>query len=209
MKKRMKKTAAILIAVLAAAVLTACDGGKEVSSSSSAPQISSQAEASAAQGTSSQVEQEPFYVSFDTEDLDGNSVNSEIFADYKLTVLNIWGTWCPPCVNELPELQETSQAYAEKNVQLIGVLQDSITNTMERDETIIANAKKLMETAGADYTVLLPDETFYNEILSQVQYFPTTLFIDEKGQLVYAVERAMTFEEWSSTIDAVLAEMEK
>ena len=44
-------------------------------------------------------------LSFETTDLDGNQVRSEeLFAESKVTMLNLWGTWCAPCKGELPEL---------------------------------------------------------------------------------------------------------
>ena len=44
--------------------------------------------------------------SFTAKDLDGNTVTEEIFAEKDLTVVNIWGTFCPPCIAEMPELGE-------------------------------------------------------------------------------------------------------
>ena len=41
---------------------------------------------------------------FTTKDLDGNEVTEEIFAKKDLTVVNIWGTFCTPCIGEMPAL---------------------------------------------------------------------------------------------------------
>ena len=42
-------------------------------------------------------------VAFETTDLDGNTVNSaDLFAASKLTMINIWGTFCGPCISEMP-----------------------------------------------------------------------------------------------------------
>ena len=44
------------------------------------------------------------FPSFRAVDLQGNEVTKEIFAQKKITVVNIWGTFCPPCIGEMPEL---------------------------------------------------------------------------------------------------------
>ena len=54
---------------------------------------------------------------FETTDVDGNPVKSEeIFAQHKITMVNIWATWCGNCVNELTELAEMNRRLADKNV---------------------------------------------------------------------------------------------
>lgn len=153
---------------------------------------------------------ESLFVKFDSVDLNGESVSSEEFSDYKLTVINIWGTWCPPCVSELPELQEVSQAFANQETRLIGMLQDGVNaDGTEKNNQVIENAKVLMETAKADYTVVLPDATFMTEIMSKVQAFPTTLFVDSEGEVIHAVSGARNFDQWSELIHAVLQVLEE
>lgn len=47
-------------------------------------------------------------ISFETDDLDGNAVKSEeLFSQNKITMINIWGTYCGPCIEEMPELGVT------------------------------------------------------------------------------------------------------
>ena len=41
---------------------------------------------------------------FSTTDLEGNTVTNDIFSQADLTVVNFWGTFCNPCINEMPEL---------------------------------------------------------------------------------------------------------
>lgn len=43
-------------------------------------------------------------ISFTATDFKGNPVTSEIFAKNKLTMVNIWGTFCGPCIREMPDL---------------------------------------------------------------------------------------------------------
>lgn len=41
------------------------------------------------------------------------SLTTESFSEKKLTVLNIWASWCPPCINELPELEKLDEEYRD------------------------------------------------------------------------------------------------
>lgn len=60
-----------------------------------------------------------------TVDLDGNPVSGDIFADNTLTMINIWGSFCNPCIEEMPMLEQMNGDLKEKNVAIIGVLGDA------------------------------------------------------------------------------------
>ena len=45
---------------------------------------------------------------FISTDLDGNAVDNAVFENAELTFVNIWGTFCGPCINEMPDLGELS-----------------------------------------------------------------------------------------------------
>src|SRR5712692_1713136 len=49
----------------------------------------------------------------------------------KVLVVNFWATWCPPCVQEMPELSALQTELAPKNIQLIGIGIDSAINIAE------------------------------------------------------------------------------
>ena len=62
---------------------------------------------------------------FSESDTRGNTVTSDIFADYDATIINFWNNGCGTCIAEMPELEEFYQAFKEKNINLIGVASDS------------------------------------------------------------------------------------
>lgn len=117
---------------------------------------------------------------FETTDLAGNPVSNAVFAGKDLTVLNVWGTYCSPCIDEMPELAAWSQEMPE-NVQLIGVVCD-LASLDDADTLETANA--ICESTGANcYPSLVANESMM-PLLSSVVGVPTTFFIDGEGKLV-------------------------
>lgn len=116
---------------------------------------------------------------FTAKDLDGNTVTESIFGEKDLTVVNIWGTFCTPCVEEMPELGEWANAMPE-NVQLVGLIIDIAgeEDTEHRDLAVT-----ITERANADFLQIIANEDF-NSILRWVTGVPTTLFVDKEGNLV-------------------------
>ena len=66
-------------------------------------------------------------VVFATTDLDGNPVTAEeIFSENKVTMVNLWGTFCGPCINEMPDLEVLNGRLADKGCAMIGIVCDVI-----------------------------------------------------------------------------------
>lgn len=138
------------------------------------------------------------FPTFTTEDLYGNEVTEEIFSGYDLTMVNIWGTFCSPCIREMPELEELYQELKEENINLIGIVADNKP----------ADAVALVEDLGVTYTNLLPDSQL-DSYLRQYPFIPTTVFVDGEGNLVGDPKvGAASKEEYRKTIDKVIEEME-
>ena len=116
-------------------------------------------------------------IHFETMDLDGDPVKSEdLFAGHPVTMINLWATWCPPCINELSALDEINQELAEKNCRIIGIVTDAV------DEEVIGEAKDILEEKGATYTNLTAFDGL-GDMLPQDSW-PTSCFVDENGFLL-------------------------
>ena len=132
---------------------------------------------------------------FSTLDLDSAAVGSEaLFKDANITVVNLWATWCGPCVRELPELQKLREDYADKGVQVVGILLE--------DASAVSDAKKLLSGAGADYPVLLASADMGK--LIDVQYIPTTYFVDSKGRVLGDAVVGADVQSYRNRLDALL-----
>ena len=58
---------------------------------------------------------------FTAQDLQGNTRSSDEWIGKQPVVMNFWGTWCPPCRREIPELAKLYAEYKSKGVEIIGV----------------------------------------------------------------------------------------
>lgn len=165
-------------AALCAALLlmTGC-AGVPADSGSTEKTLSSPA-AESAENRETQ-EDSNLFPSFTATDLDGSTVTESIFSEKDLTVLNIWGTFCGPCIGEMPELGEWAKEMPD-NVQMLGLIIDinGEEDTEHRDLAV-----DITQKAGADFTNLIANADFA-PILKDVVGVPTTLFIDGDGNIV-------------------------
>jgi len=115
---------------------------------------------------------------FKTKDFQGNNIDTSIFQDYKLTMVNIWGTGCNPCIREMPELEELYQEMKDNGVNIVGLVTDG-DNEKKKD-----NIEKIIDMTGVTYSNIIPDDVLKKGLLSNVIGYPTTIFFDSKGNVV-------------------------
>ena len=88
-------------------------------------------------GSSEQAVEIGSSVSFETTDLDGNTVKSEdIFKANKVTVINMWATWCGYCVEELPDLEKMNSELEKEGSGVIGVCEDAYDSADQAKEIL-------------------------------------------------------------------------
>ena len=135
---------------------------------------------------------------FEGTDMEGNAVSSDIFLRSKLTMVNVWATYCGPCLREMPELGELAVEYDEKQFQMIGIVSDVLEG---EDQSF---AESLIQQTGADYTHLLLNESIYYALLTDVTAVPTTFFVDKNGAVIDTVVGAMEKSAWEEKINELL-----
>lgn len=140
-------------------------------------------------------------VAFEAPTLDGSTLSSDLFSDSRITMVNVWATYCNPCLREMPGLGELASSYDSGDFQLIGIISDV---TEDADEKTLQKAEDLVAQTGADYPHLLLNESLYTALLKEVSAVPTTFFVDQDGQILDTVIGAMEKSAWEETIDALL-----
>ena len=145
---------------------------------------------------------------FTAIDLNGNKVTEDIFKGKKLTMINIWATFCSPCIGEMPYLETLNKEYADKDFQVIGIVCDVMYSGDGYEPSLYSDALSVVESTGVTYTNLLPSKSLDKIKLSEVYSVPETIFVDEDGNIVgtnYIGSRGL--EEWKAIVDSVLESM--
>jgi len=110
---------------------------------------------------------------FTLQSVDGKTVS---LAQYKgdVVMINFWASWCGPCRQEMPLLDDIYKQYKDMGFTLIGV-------NVEPDPH---NANAWLKQTPVSYPVLYDPKSQVSQ-LYQVQAMPTTVIIDRKGIVRY------------------------
>ena len=142
-------------------------------------------------------------IAFSATDMDGNEVREAVFSEARLTMVNVWATYCGPCLSEMPELGELAKEYDPEAFQIIGIISDVLEGSGEETMTTAAD---LIAQTGADYPHLLLNESLYYALLTDVSAVPTTFFINENGEILKTVVGAQKKSAWEDIINELLEE---
>ena len=121
------------------------------------------------------------FPAFEGLDLDGNPVTSELFKENSVTVVNFWFSACAPCIAELSELNALNEELKLKGGAVIGINADTIGG----DESMIMEAKSILEKKGAKYqNIYFPADSEAGKLTYSITAFPTTVVVDRNGNIV-------------------------
>ena len=127
----------------------------------------------------------------------GEEGRSASLADYrgKVVVLNVWASWCDPCVAELPLLQKTQERISAQGATLLGVNAKDFTE----------EALEMVRRFGLSYPSLRDRDGAFVREYGSVAY-PETFVIDRKGR-VAAKRRGPVDRAWlDRTLPPIIAE---
>ena len=144
-----------------------------------------------------------------TKDIEGKEFSSKDFANYDLTMVNVFATWCTACVQEIPDLAELQKEMQSKGVNIVGVVTDTVDDTGENQEAL-EKAKLIMEKTRANYSFLMPDKSNFNGRLNGIQALPETFFVDKNGQIVgETYSGSHNKKDWTEIIEKELARVKE
>lgn len=103
-------------------------------------------------------------------DLNGQAVSLSSLRG-KPVLLNFWATWCSPCRQEMPYLQQINAEWAPKGLVLLAI--DIGENSVQ--------VKTFLENNGLSLPTLLDSDRTVSTRLYNIKYYPTTIFIDTNG----------------------------
>ena len=133
-------------------------------------------------------------------DLDGNEVSlGGIISGNKVTLLNIWGTFCGPCISEMPGLGDLARTYAEQGLGIVGLTCDILDGSGNIQADIVENARDILDTTGVEYPILILNSAL--EDATDLQYVPTTYIVDATGHILFGpIVSSMPASEWETLI---------
>lgn len=149
-----------------------------------------------------------FVIPDGTADLDGNPISKDLFSANTLTMVNIWGTFCNPCIKEMPVLQSLHTEYASKGFAIVGLLGDAVDADGKEDADTIDLGKTILESNSVTYTNIAMNSELLKEL--DLSCYPTTIFVDSTGNIVgKTIFGALPEEDYRTEIEAALAEVAK
>jgi thiol-disulfide isomerase/thioredoxin len=117
----------------------------------------------------------------------------------EVVVLNVWGSWCPPCRKEAPVLQSVYEDVRDEGVQFVGInIRDNTTDALRYEEEFGITFPSVVDTDGRRmlaFRASLPPNAI-----------PTTLIIDRDGRMAARVLGEITELTLRELLDDVLAE---
>lgn len=144
---------------------------------------------------------QPYVLQFSAVTSTGEEFTSDRLADSKLTMINVWGTFCGPCLNEMPELGEIASEYDVAEFQLIGIVSDVKEGA---DQQKLEGLAELIDETGANYPHLLLNGELYGNLVGASEYVPTTYFFNQNAELLTYVVGSKSKEQWVSIIEQLL-----
>lgn len=137
---------------------------------------------------------QPFPIALvDFTDLVGQSVNFEQYKG-KVVVVNLWATWCPPCVRELPALNRLNQTL---NAEHFALLPISI------DAEAVAIVQPFLESLGlGEFNSYFDPQQQLRDVFP-LDTIPATFILNEQGELVAYVR---SYVDWDDTSVATFLE---
>ena len=156
MTKRILSIMAVLTAMF---LFVSCSGDTQ----------SKEADTPTEQPTTEQASTSASQFEFAAYDLDGNLRQSSEWVGKKPVVLNFWGTWCPPCRKEIPDLVKVYDEFQPKGVEIVGLA--------VRDNA--GKVAKFSRENNMNWVMLMAEPEMAARY--RISGVPTTIFLDRNG----------------------------
>ena len=135
---------------------------------------------------------------FRSTTLDNKVVTDEIFKDYDLTIVHVWGTYCGPCIAEMGDYAELYKDLPD-NVNLVGLVCD-VYDGLDNN---VATAHEILDDAGAKFTNIATSDSNYDLVFA-FQYVPSSFFVDREGRIVGKLMDGAKFKDTKKKLNSYL-----
>ena len=128
----------------------------------------------------------------------------QLLAHYqgKVVLVNLWATWCAPCLKELPELAKLQEQYRDKGLHVLTV-------TIDEPEILETRVKKVWRDRAAGLPAYLQTEVTPDKFVSLIdpswaEIMPTNFVLDREGKLKATLTGGKTLAEFEAAIRPLL-----
>lgn len=136
-------------------------------------------------------------VDFTFVDADGKKSSLSELAKGKVVFLNFWGTWCPPCRAEIPDIIKVVDNLKSKDFVAIGI-------ALERNkESAVDNVASFAKSRNMNYKIFIGSQELA-QAYGGIQAVPTTFLIDKDGNIVKTIQGSQSYETFMDEISKIL-----
>ncbi len=143
---------------------------------------------------------ESFPFTFALTDVSGAPISLESLKG-KVCIVDVWGTWCPPCRAEIPSFIKLQEKFGAQGFQMVG-LNEEQSSSPEGKTKLVTD---YIAGNGINYPCALITEEVMGQI-PEFQGFPTTLFIDKTGKVRLKAVGLHEYAYLESVVSVLLAE---
>ena len=118
----------------------------------------------------------------------------------KVVVINFWGTWCSPCMMELPDFDRIASEYSDE-VAVLAI--HSVQGKINAPEYIETNFGESEIIFAFDQPLSGSVDMYYN-LLGGGSGYPKTMILNEKGIITFSHTGMLSYEQLKAEIDAIL-----
>lgn len=120
----------------------------------------------------------------------------------KVVVLNVWATWCQPCVHEFPDLVKLDRKYRSQGVTVLGLSFDDPRNAQQLVPPFLAKQQAKFPTfitkPGDPSAIVRPFDKYWNGAI------PITYFFDRTGKMKTRLQGARTLHAFEMALKPLL-----
>ncbi len=127
--------------------------------------------------------------------LDNKAVTQDIFKDYDLTVVHMWGTYCMPCIKEMGDYAKFYNDLPD-NINMVAIVVD----VYDGIDNNLSSANNILGDAGAEFVNIRTSDSLY-DLMKSIQYVPSSVIVDKEGHIVGQIMDGASFEQTRSKLN--------
>lgn len=144
---------------------------------------------------------------FETETIDGELINSDIFEKSKYTIIFLWTPDCRYCIEEINDWSFLNNYFKENNIQLLGLnlilAYENFATGYKISEEERVELVNIFKDLDVDYHIYM-DDIIKDKLIGSAIKYPKTFIFDSQGNMIKLFDNKVTSEELKGFIDRIV-----